>query len=312
MCCARPFRHARHGANRAISRRWWRTLSAGFVLALAAIAGLAISSGPARAGAWTRESGGSFLKLGYDRWFSDQRFDSDGHRVAFQEPRSGFDDEAEYRNHALRFYGEYGYSETLTLIGSTALEFLESERHGRIDRAIGLSDVRVQLKQRLLQSPVVVSVSAEAKIPSGYDTSKPPALGTGAADGGGRLAIGGSLGLVYLTGEAGYVVRGGGRLDHIPFALELGYSLSPDVMVIGELRGATTFDAVESSSQQPDGPDSGPAFDPAVADSRSLSAAAALVLRGRPLDIVLQLEHMVAGENTLAGTRLSLSVWRLQ
>ena len=92
-------------------------------------------------------------------------------------------------------------------------------------------------------------------------------------------------------------------LPRWPFRFEAGYSITSDVLVIGELGGTMTTESV---------PPAGPVFDPAVADSRYISGTFSLVLRGRPLDIVLGVEHLIAGKNTLAGTRFNLYAWHLR
>ncbi|HYM82074.1 MAG TPA: hypothetical protein VEY91_11785 [Candidatus Limnocylindria bacterium] len=177
---------------------------------------------------------------------------------------------------------------------------MESEGNGALHRNSGLSDLTLQLKRRLLAGPVVTSVSAESRVPTGYDPGRPPALGPGEVDYGGRLAVGGATARFYVTGEVGFTVRGGPRSDEVPYALELGVPVHRDATVRAELRGAQTV--------RP--PDSRPGtFDPALADSRYSSAGFALVLRGKPLDLVFAAQRQLSGRNTLAGTRFWFSIW---
>src|SRR5207244_5895165 len=66
------------------------------------------------AGAWTREAGGFFLKLGYDRWFTNVRFDSAGRRVDYLPPVQSEIKRAQYRGQAFAAYAEYGLTSAWT------------------------------------------------------------------------------------------------------------------------------------------------------------------------------------------------------
>jgi len=269
-------------------------------VALMALAVSALTAGVASAGAWTREAGTWFVKFGYDRLVTDQRYDESGRKVAYLETKSGFDDNDEFRSQALRFYAEYGWTEDWTAIASTSFERVAAQGNGEHADHTGLSDLRLQLKRRLVARPIVVSVTSEAKLPTGYSTRKQLAIGTGAVDAGGLIAIGGSTGKLYWTGESGYIIRGGGHADEFPFAVEAGYEVLPDVVAMAQLRGVMSARVPVAQAGQ---------FDPARADSRYLTGGLALVLRADPLDIVLGVDRMLSGKNTLAGSRLTASIW---
>lgn len=265
------------------------------------IAGLLtlIHAGSACAGAWTRPAGGWFLKVGLEQWETAERFDLAGSRVDYLPPGGGYVTRGDYRNQAFRAYFEYGLTADWTLTMATALERARARGLGQVIQHTGLSDLTLQIKRRIASEPLVLSVLAEAKLPTGYDASHAPALGSGRADTGARLAVGQGFGALYVTGETGYRVRGG-RADEIPFALEAGVTVRQSVLIRGELSGAGSLRAPVVDA----------AFDPARAESRYLSGGLALVLLGDPLDIVFAADHVLAGRNALAGTRFSLSVWR--
>ena len=252
----------------------------------------------AHAGAWTRDAGGWFLKLGIEQWETAQRFDLVGSRVDFIAPEGGFVTGGDYRNQAFRAYAEYGITADWTVAAATALERVQTRGNGQTFERSGVSDLTLQLRRRLIAAPLVVSVLGEVKVPAGYDAARAPALGSGQADFGGRLAVGRSLGDLYLTSEAGYRVRGG-RVDEIPFSLESGLTLLDEVLVRGELSGAMSMRTPLTA---------GP-FDPATAESRYLSGGLALVLLGEPLDLVFGVDHALGGRNALAGPRYSFSIW---
>lgn len=268
-------------------------------LGIATLLLLLVPPAVARAGAWTQEEGGWFLKLGYDRWFTDRRFDGNGVRVAYREvgPPAFVQ---QFRAQALRVYGEYGLTEAWTAIVGGGYEWLASEGDGQVDRNSGFSDLWLHLKRRLLLRPVVVSVAAELKLPLAARGGGAPALGTDHLDYGGRLALGRGFGALYAGGEVGYRVRGGALEDQVPFEAEAGWSPRDDLQLRTGLRGTGTV----RLGGVPAGP-----FDPALADSRDVRASVGLVLRGEPLDVVFDVERALGGRNALAGTRLAFSVW---
>jgi len=255
-------------------------------------------AGSARAGAWTRPARGWFLKVGLEQWETAERFDLTGSRVDYLPPSAGFVTRGDYRNQAIRAYLEYGITGDWTVTAATALERARARGLGQVLQQTALSDLRLQLKRRIASAPLVISLLAEAKLPTGYDTSHAPALGSGRADAGARLAVGRGLGALYATGEAGYRARGG-RADEIPFALETGLTMS-SVLIRADLSGVGGLRAPVVDAT----------FDPGRAESRYLSGGLALVLLGDPLDIVFAADHVLGGRNALAGTRFSLSVWR--
>jgi hypothetical protein len=259
---------------------------------------LALFADSVCAGAWTHEAGGSFLKIGFEQWETDRRFGLDGSRVPYLDPAAGFIDDGDYRNQAFRAYGEYGFTDDWTATAAASLEEVRARGHGQALQQTGLSDITLQLKRRLLAAPLVVSALGEVKLPTGYDAAQAPALGTGQVDFGGRLAMGRSLGALYLTAEAGYRVRGK-RADEFPFAIEAGLTVRDQVLLRGELSGAASLRMPAVSG----------GFDPASAESRYLSGGLALVLLGEPLDFVFGVDHALTGRNALAGTRYSFSVW---
>ena len=267
-------------------------------LSLAAFA-VAAFAPPARAGAWTREPGSLFLKLGYERWYTSARYDSAGHRVSYLPPAQSSLEKAQFRSQVARLYVEYGLMDGLTAAASGGWAHIEAEGLDRFSRSSGATDVTLELRRRLLRAPLVVSLSGETKLPTGYEPSRFPALGSGRADVGARVDAGLSNARGYVTADVGYRVRGGEQANEVPLGIEAGVSALKDLMVRGALRGAITSGRASGGAR----------FDPALSDSRFVSATAGLVLRGKPFDAVFDVDRMLAGRNTLAGTRFSVSLW---
>ncbi len=271
-------------------------------LAGAALAVL-LSIGPgapaAHAGAWTRDAGSVFFKLGYERWNTSARYDSTGARTSYLTSTGGGDLKRQYRSQALRAYVEYGLSDVLTVAASGGYQWIEAEGLDLLSRTSGFPDLTLQLKRRLIAAPVVVSVNGEGRFPTGYDPLRFPALGSGRTDFGARIAAGASSRLGYVTTEAGYVVRGGNRANEVPMSAEAGLQLPGDFMLRGALAASMTSGHASGGAQ----------FDPALADQRYLSATGGVVLRGRPFDFALDVDRVLSGRNTLAGTRLNFALW---
>ena len=270
--------------------------AAALVLASLAAPGFAPA---ARAGAWTREPGSLFLKLGYERWYTSARYDSTGHRVSYLPPAQGSIEKAQYRSQVARLYAEYGLMDGLTAAASGGWATIEAEGLDRFSRSRGATDVTLELRRRLVRAPLVVSLSGETKIPTGYEPSRFPALGSGRPDVGVRLDAGASNARLYVTADAGYRVRGGAQTNEVPLGIEGGLSVIKDLKVRGALRGAFTSGHASGGAR----------FDPALSDSRFVAATASLVLHDRPFDFVFDVDRMLSGRNTLAGTRLGFSLW---
>jgi hypothetical protein len=240
-----------------------------------------------------------FFKLGYERWNTSARFDSTGELTSYLTPTGASDLTRQYRSQALRAYVEYGLSNVLTVAASSGYQWIEAEGLDLLSRTSGFPDLGLQLKRRLITSPVVVSVIGEGKIPTGYSASRFPALGSGKADVGARLAAGASSKLGYITADAGYVVRGGVRADEVPMNAEAGLRLSGVIMLRGALSASMTSGHASGGTQ----------FDPARADPRYLIGTAGVVVRSTPFDYVFDVDRVLSGRNTLAGTRLNFALW---
>ncbi len=280
-----------------LGMRWPRSVA--FVVACFATACPALSSS-ARADAWTRDTGSWFGSLSVERWFTTERFNQRGERVPYQETLPGFDDTDEYRNFALRAYGEYGFTDVWQASASTALEIIEAEGNGREDRTTGLSDLRLQVKRLILRRPLVVSSFVELKAPTGYDKTTFPSLGTGEFDVSGGFAAGKATRTTYISADAGFVSRGGSYANEIPVNIEAAWSMRPDITLRTDWRVVLPV----SDLYDPALP-----FDPRQASTRSLTGGLSLIMSSPYVDLVFGFDQAISGLNALAGTRFEFSVW---
>ena len=255
--------------------------------------------GASRAGAWTQSPGGWFLKFGYHEKFTNQRFDSTGALTRYRTAAAPQFAQG-FHSRALRLYAEYGLTSSCTVAASSSYDWLESTGDGARQKSAGIAEPRVRLKWRLPVRPLAASLIGEVKVPLARAAARVPSLGTGEPDYGAGIAVGTSARSMYLTGEAGYVVRGGRFTDQAPFSAEAGWSASKDILVRGRIGG------IAGTGRSPMNAFS---LDPALSDSREIVGGVGLVLRGSPLDFSLEAERVLAGRNTLAGTRLELSAW---
>ncbi len=279
-----------------------------FVIALTLLAAAAVQlAEPPRAGAgaWTREPGGRFLKLGLDRWSTPDRLDATGARVGYAKGIHGQPGGGRFSANALRGYAEFGWREGWTAIAAGSVEALEADYGIATLTSAGIGDLHLGLRRRLVAGPVVVAAQGDLKVPTFYDAAESPALGTGKLDAGGRLLAGASSATLYASAEAGFLARGA-RADEVPYALEAGWSPSPAVLLRGELRGASSVGAARTGAAPAGVPGM---FDPALASARWLAAGGAVVIRGMPVDVVFEASRVLEGRNTLAGTRLGVSIW---
>lgn len=160
------------------------------------------------------------------------------------------DNPEEFHEVAFYAYAEYGLNAQWTLIASTFGKSMEAEN--RTDRfsTSGLSDVTLQLRYSLPQfGSVVVSPQVGVKLPTGYDATAAPPLGSGARDWMGSLQVGISFYPFpgYAGLSAGYRQRGGIPQDEVYGHLEAGVFVDPSILL--RLR----LDFIESTTNDSDG-----------------------------------------------------------
>ncbi len=190
----------------------------------AAVFLLAVST-RAFAGAWACPKGGSYSRLSANYYYSDKFYADDGDRIAY--PFNG-----DFKDYNLNYYGEYGVTDRLTLIGSIYYKWLKKDDDLLEIKDQGISDVDAALKYNLMENKIgVVSIQGLVKIPSFYDENDPLPLGTGEWAEEVRLLYGRSLYPVlpgYFNLEAGYRWRQEEPDDEFRFLAETGMDFGHD------------------------------------------------------------------------------------
>jgi hypothetical protein len=259
---------------------------------------------PAFAGAWVQDAGAAYLRLSGGYLSTHERYDGNGDRAPVDEAGGGVR-HTRYDDLSMTLYAEVGVAPGWNAVGSLTWKSLRTVQPAAEFSTWGLADGALGVKRALSRGPGLVSaLGVYAVFPTGYDETEYPALGSGVLDVS-LLGEGGrSFGAFWITGEAGFTLRGGAFQDQARGALGGGWGTGR-LGLRGEARGAV---AVEGSGEGTN-PGSGTSFDPTAEDASNLDLAGVVsvkVLWGVALEA--EVRGTVAGENTLAGTRWSLAM----
>lgn len=199
------------------------------------------------AGAWTQNKGGYYFKVGASYLNSTIDIDANGKQI--QKANMG-----ELRDLNYSTYLEYGLLDRLTFVSSVPYKQLKDTRTWRdlnevitgttLERRWGFGDMEMRLRWLLANKPVVASIAVGGKIPLWYeeDPSTLVPLSSKKVDADIRILLGQSLypAPVYVTGEAGYRIRGGDFSNEGFYALEVGITVDR-FLFKGYLSGIRTF-----------------------------------------------------------------------
>jgi hypothetical protein len=253
------------------------------------------------AGAWTQPRGGYYTKVEVAGLSTDEQFDAEGNRVEYAADAARIRT-AVYSNRQVRAYGEYGFTPWLTGVASMAYQRLEVEEKAIRRRTNGLSDLRLGGRVRLSRTLPVAAAAFEVKIPTGYDKSDFPSLGSNTVDLSLLLQAGTSFKVGYLTAEAGYSFRMGCLANEIPFSAELGVNPLPRTQLRAVLRGRRAVDPETTGTCSVE-------FDPLLADARAYEVRGVVVYSFvKEIDAEASISNAFAGRSSLAGTEVSIGL----
>jgi hypothetical protein len=273
-----------------------RLTLAGFLVLVAPLA----ARDRALAGAWTEPEGGAYARITGAAIETRERFDAAGRRVAFGAGTPAGDD-ASYRSRDVRLYGEYGFRDGVTLFGSIGYKILESGPPGARAEASGLADAVLGARLSLQRHPAPVSLSLEAKIPTGYEPEDEPALGSGTIDVAARVLAGYSFGRAYATADAGFRVRAGGFRDELLYSGEVGSRLVGPAYARVVVRGEHALGAATSIQ--------GAIFDPGLASPRRVTLEGVVGIDlGGGVSLEGGMSRALSGRDALAGSAVELGL----
>lgn len=257
------------------------------------------TNGPVFAGAWVQKEKGYYLKVATNYLNTTNDIDAQGNRVK----KAGL---GELTDLSFSTYLEYGIGDQLTLVASVPYKRLEDYRTFATgiakEKRSGLGDLEGRLRWQMMnQGPMVASVAAGAKFPLWYenDPNTRVPLSSRKVDLDLRVLAGRSLYPFpgYITGEAGYRVRGGTFSDEAFYALEAGITLNR-FLLKGFLSGIHTSGTCETAGEVG-----------LIGDQNVLKLSPGIIYRLTDrFELSLDLIHVAAGCNTTAGNTLSFGL----
>ena len=187
------------------------------------------------AGAWTQQKGKGYFQIGSQILRANQFYEPGGNKI----------DITTLGDYTVTFYGEYGITNDLTVIGSIpffrriTLNRVEGINSGAElfggDSKNGISDFDIGLKYGIAKfGSTVLSVSLSIGIPVG-DTEQKNGLYTGDGEWNQQLAVGighSFSGPFYFSADVGFNNRVEGYSDEVRYNLELGYSWQKFIFIM--------------------------------------------------------------------------------
>lgn len=261
-----------------------------------------ILPGVVHAGAWLQPDGTAYVRLSGGYLSTSERYDENGDIVPWDTSGGGFRN-ADYQDIEMILYTEVGFHRGWNLVGMASWKTVEAKQPSAIFQTWGFSDIQIGLKRELwIWSSTVTSAMGYITLPTGYDETDYPALGSGVTD----LSLVGMAGTsgraLWATGEAEYRFRGGNFRNQVRGAIGGGWNLSSRFGLRGETRGVL-------SVGEEGLPTGDPRFDPAKVDPTYLDLAGTVSYRmGRGVALEAEVRSTVSGKNALSGTRWSLAL----
>lgn len=202
-------------------------------IAALGIAGLLLAPSTS-AGPWATGKGRYYAKLSFQRLRSTQLAAPDG--TVFRIPV--------FLKHDAYAFAIYGVSERLDVL--TNLPLLRSSDLENFGRESGFGDVQAGIQYQFARrGATVFGVRAVVQAPTGDETRAEGILPTGSGtwEGSAVLGVGSSFagGKLYGFAEAGYQFRGSGLRDGVTYETQLGWNVTPRVILAANLRGVEPF-----------------------------------------------------------------------
>lgn len=250
-------------------------------------------------GAWTAGKGDMYHKMTVNWYEADKAFNDSGNRHPL-------DNNGRFSDFNVAYYGEYGLTDTLTVLGSVSYKSMESEDDLRIARTDGFSDLELGVKYQVLTGGFgVVSLQGLVKLPELYDGDDAIALGNDQYDTEFRLLYGKSLYPFipgYINIEAGYRFRAEEPADELRYLVEFGIDITPSIYSRIKLDGIAGMNNDDPSPDTVGNPTATLDY-----DLGKLDLALGFNLSER-WGLELGYRAEIYGENTASGDNVSLSL----
>jgi len=196
------------------------------------------------AGAWTQEKGKAYFQLSSRITRANKFYEPGGNKI----------DITTLGDYVFGFYGEYGLTENITLVGS--MPFLRRLTVNRIegkdtgteyfpgDSKTGISDFNIGVKVGITKfGSTVLSASLALGLPIG-DNTQESGLYTGDGEFNQHITLSAGhsfSGSFYTSGNLGFNNRTEGYSDEFTYFLEIGYRPLNQLLVIMKFNGVETL-----------------------------------------------------------------------
>lgn len=217
-----------------------------------------IGSSKCFAGAWTQAKGAVYNKMAVDYYDSEKFYVDDSDRMKYP-------DHGDFEEYNGNYYGEYGVTDQLTVLGSLYYKYLHKEDDLVDMTTSGVGDVDAAAKHNLMNNNFgVFSVQGLVKIPEFYDKNDAPPLGNGQWDYELRLLYGHSLWPLipgYCNAEAAYRWRTDKPSDEFRFLAEIGSDFSKSFYGRVKLDGILSMNLKGNAQNIADNPTTSDSYD---------------------------------------------------
>lgn len=259
------------------------------------VAALLLPADFAFAEAWPRGRGGVYVYTGFATFSADTLYSARGEAIPFP----GRDTEETRWS----LYLEAGLTDSLTLVASVPWKKIRTRGNVSTFETSGLADLDVRLRQSFGLRSTWIALEGGAVIPTGYDESEFPQLGTGELDWIGNVGLGTSLRFLpegFLAADVGYRWRGGGISDEIPYSVKVG-------AFPHERAGIFLF--ARGWKSRADWSEIGDTIGLLVTDSERLAAGVELYIRlNRSFDLNVVWTDVLDGRNTGKGDEVKVGL----
>ncbi len=171
--------------------------------------------------AWTQAKGHSYNSLGLSYYKTTEKFttlhNDDHNELTTTSGSTYVEQQEEFNSTKISYYGEYGLTDKLTVVGSVWWDWQRSNdtmKYAGEDGPSGIGDItlglRYNLSPNLLGTGVIMSLQGEVKIPEAYNYEHPLfnlSQGDGQYDTTLLLQFGRGLGKGYAVFNVGYKYR---------------------------------------------------------------------------------------------------------
>lgn len=187
---------------------------------------------PLQKGAWTLKKGQTYVES-YTKYYWHN------HKFTNGRKKKRWDFDGKYNEIMTELKLEYGLSDTDTLLLYTVAKEAHWKDSFRSSTRKGFTEIKPGIKHLLFTDPFICTLQAKMKFPLNYDEEATPALSTHQIDGEIKILTAQPWPKLpgYTKFESGFRVRAEERSNEIPYFSELGYNVTPNLILKTTLDG---------------------------------------------------------------------------